>query len=168
MWYHWNTLCRHTHTDIFINQRIECYLDNTLNLRPLATHKMAIVSWPRILCRHFTLCINVNMWYIRINAWAARPARPTKPCNEELILTSVIIKECSIRTTAVTSVQPLGDLPQRGSVLYTSCSALTQLLGRQELLLLQLLVYYYYYYTRSAVSFPGQDRHCDSWLHTSA
>ena len=64
----------------------------------------------------------------------------------------------------VTSVQPLGDLPQRGSVLYTSCSALTQLLGRQELLLLQLLVYYYYYYTRSAVSFPGQDRHCDSCL----
>ena len=41
------------HPDIFINQRIECYLNNTINLRPLTphimpcpTHKMAIVSWP--------------------------------------------------------------------------------------------------------------------------
>ena len=42
------------HTDIFINQRIECYLNNRINIRPLApqsvmpcyTHKMAIVSWP--------------------------------------------------------------------------------------------------------------------------
>jgi len=37
----------------FINQRIECYLNNTINLRPLTphimpcyTHKMAIVLWP--------------------------------------------------------------------------------------------------------------------------
>jgi len=52
------------HTDIFINQRIECYLNNTINLRPLTphitpcyTHKMAIVSWPYILWRHLTLCI---------------------------------------------------------------------------------------------------------------
>ena len=35
------------------NQLIECYLNNTINLRPLTphimpcyTHKMAIVSWP--------------------------------------------------------------------------------------------------------------------------
>jgi len=41
------------HTDIFINQRIECYLNDTINLRPLTphispcyTHKIAIVSWP--------------------------------------------------------------------------------------------------------------------------
>jgi len=49
------TVCRkaNDHTDIFINQRIECYLNNTINLRPLSphimpwyTHKMAIVSWP--------------------------------------------------------------------------------------------------------------------------
>jgi len=40
-------------TDIFINQRIECYLNNTINVRPLTphvmpcyTHKVAIVSWP--------------------------------------------------------------------------------------------------------------------------
>jgi len=40
-------------TDIFINQRIECYSNNTINLRPVTprimpcyTHKMAIVSWP--------------------------------------------------------------------------------------------------------------------------
>jgi len=52
------------HTDILINQRIECYLNNTINLRHLTphimwcyTHKMAIVSWPQILWRHFTLCI---------------------------------------------------------------------------------------------------------------
>ena len=52
------------HTDILINQRIECYLNNTINLRhltphimPCYTHKMAIVSWPQILWRHFTLCI---------------------------------------------------------------------------------------------------------------
>jgi len=39
------------HTDIVINQRIELYLNNTVNLRPLTphvipcyTHKMAIVS----------------------------------------------------------------------------------------------------------------------------
>ena len=39
------------HTDIFINQRIECNLKNTISLRPLTphimpcyTHKMAIVS----------------------------------------------------------------------------------------------------------------------------
>ena len=42
------------HTHIFINQRIECYLNNTITLRPLTphimpcyTHKMAIVSWPQ-------------------------------------------------------------------------------------------------------------------------
>jgi len=41
------------HTDIFLNQRIECYLNNRINIRPLAphvmpcyTHKMAILSWP--------------------------------------------------------------------------------------------------------------------------
>ena len=52
------------HTDIFINERIECYLNNTITLRPLTphimpcyTHKMAIVSWPYILWRHFTLHI---------------------------------------------------------------------------------------------------------------
>ena len=40
----------------FINQRIECYLNNTINRRPLTphfmpcyTHKMAIISWPYIL-----------------------------------------------------------------------------------------------------------------------
>jgi len=42
------------HTHIFVNQRIECYLNNTITLRPLTphimpcyTHKMAIVSWPQ-------------------------------------------------------------------------------------------------------------------------
>ena len=50
------------HTDIFINQRIECYSNNMKNLcrltphiMPWHTHKMAIVSWPQILWRHFTL-----------------------------------------------------------------------------------------------------------------
>jgi len=50
--------------DIFINQRIKFYLNNTINLRPLTPHimpyytdKMAIVLWPQILWRHFTLCI---------------------------------------------------------------------------------------------------------------
>jgi len=40
-------------TDIIINRRIEFYLNNTPNLRPLTppiapryTHKMAVVSWP--------------------------------------------------------------------------------------------------------------------------
>jgi len=40
-------------TDIFINRRLECYINNTKNLRlltpyivPCYTHKMAIVSWP--------------------------------------------------------------------------------------------------------------------------
>ena len=39
--------------DILINKRIECYLNNTINLRPLTshimpsyTHKLAIISWP--------------------------------------------------------------------------------------------------------------------------
>jgi len=62
----WNTLCwkDSDHTDILINQRIECYLNSTITLRPLTshimpchTHKMAIVSWPYILWRYFTLCI---------------------------------------------------------------------------------------------------------------
>jgi len=66
-----NTLCWQAsdHTDIFINQRIECYLNNTINLRPLTphimpcyTHKMAIVSWPQILWRHFTLCRQWVQW----------------------------------------------------------------------------------------------------------
>jgi len=37
MRYHWNTLCRQAndHTDIFINQQIECYANDTINLRPL-------------------------------------------------------------------------------------------------------------------------------------
>ena len=41
------------HTDIFINQRIEFYLNNAINLRfltshimPCYTYKIAIVSWP--------------------------------------------------------------------------------------------------------------------------
>jgi len=36
LWYQWNTLSRqaNNHTDIFINQRIECYLNDTINLRP--------------------------------------------------------------------------------------------------------------------------------------
>ena len=51
-------------TDIFINQRIELYLNSTINVRPLTphimpcyTHRVAVVSWPQILWRHFTLCI---------------------------------------------------------------------------------------------------------------
>jgi len=51
----------------FINRRVELYLNNKMNLRPLTphimpcyTHKMAIVSWPWILWRHFTLCVNQN------------------------------------------------------------------------------------------------------------
>ena len=42
------------HTDIFVNQRIESYLNNTINPRPLAVHRLChviptkwqIVSWP--------------------------------------------------------------------------------------------------------------------------
>ena len=39
-WYRWNTLCwqANEHADIFINRRIECYLNNTINLRPLGPH----------------------------------------------------------------------------------------------------------------------------------
>jgi len=42
LWYCWNTLCWRAsdHTDIFINQRTECNLNNTINLRPLAPHIM--------------------------------------------------------------------------------------------------------------------------------
>jgi len=42
LWYRQNTLCWQTkdHTDIFINQRIEYYLNNTINLRPLTPHIM--------------------------------------------------------------------------------------------------------------------------------
>jgi len=38
--YHLNTLCWQAsdHTDIFINQRIECYLNNAITLRPLTPH----------------------------------------------------------------------------------------------------------------------------------
>jgi len=52
-------------SDIFITQRIEFYLNNTINFRPLTpqimpyyTHKVAILSWPQILWRHFILCID--------------------------------------------------------------------------------------------------------------
>ena len=48
--------------DIFVNQRFECYINSTINLRPLNltpyimpcyTHKMAIVSWPdSVTSRH--------------------------------------------------------------------------------------------------------------------
>ena len=53
-----NTLCWQAidHTDIFINQRIECHANNIVNLRrlpphimPRYTHKMTIASWPQIL-----------------------------------------------------------------------------------------------------------------------
>jgi len=42
LWCRWNTLCWQAsdHTDIFINQRIECYLNSTINLRPLIPHFM--------------------------------------------------------------------------------------------------------------------------------
>ena len=50
--YAWLASCS-DHADIFINQRIEYYLNITITLRPLTphimpcyTHKMAIVSWP--------------------------------------------------------------------------------------------------------------------------
>jgi len=52
LWYRWNTLFRQAshHADIFANQRIDCYLNNTINLRPLTlyimpcyTHKVAIL-----------------------------------------------------------------------------------------------------------------------------
>jgi len=55
LWYRLNALCCQVndHTDIFINQRIEFYMNNTITLRhstphimPSYTHKMAIVSWP--------------------------------------------------------------------------------------------------------------------------
>ena len=37
LWYRWNTLCwqASNHTDIFINQRIECYINNTTNLNSM-------------------------------------------------------------------------------------------------------------------------------------
>ena len=49
-----NTLCWQVDgTDVFLNQWIEFYLNNTIHLRPLTTHyviyhthKMAIESWP--------------------------------------------------------------------------------------------------------------------------
>jgi len=34
------------HTDVFINQRIECCLNNTINLRPLTPHIMPCYSLP--------------------------------------------------------------------------------------------------------------------------
>jgi len=50
--------------DIFLNKLVQFYLNNTINLRRLSqriisccTHKMAIVSWPRTMWRHITLCI---------------------------------------------------------------------------------------------------------------
>jgi len=50
--------------DIFLNYLIQFYLTNTINLRHLThriiscyNHKMAIVSWPLILWRHFNSCI---------------------------------------------------------------------------------------------------------------
>jgi len=58
--------------DIFLNWLIRFYSNNTINLRLLSqriiscySHKMAIVSWPQILWRHFTL---------RIAAWASATA----------------------------------------------------------------------------------------------
>jgi len=38
-------LCWHSsgHADIFINQRIECYLNNTINLRPLTSTHYAVL-----------------------------------------------------------------------------------------------------------------------------
>jgi len=62
------------HSDIFITQRIEFYLNNTINFRPLTpqimpyyTHKVAILSWPQILWRHFTLCIDNCLF--RVCGW---------------------------------------------------------------------------------------------------
>jgi len=55
LWYRWNTLCwqrRPTSyvmigpTDIFINQRTECYLNNTINLRTLTPHIMPCYRLP--------------------------------------------------------------------------------------------------------------------------
>ena len=50
--------------DIFLNKLVQFYLNNTINLRRLSqriisccTHKMAIVSWPRTMWRHFTPCV---------------------------------------------------------------------------------------------------------------
>ena len=49
--------------DIFLNELIHFYLNNTINLRHLTppiiscyTHKTAIVSWPQTPWRHFTQC----------------------------------------------------------------------------------------------------------------
>ena len=62
LWYHLNTLSWsvNDHVDISLNK----LMNNTLNLCPLTphimpsyTHKMAIVSWPQITWRNFTLCI---------------------------------------------------------------------------------------------------------------
>ena len=60
------TLCRQVNdrVDIFLIKLVKFYLNNmanlhqlTLHIMPSYTHKMAIVSWPQILWRHFTLCI---------------------------------------------------------------------------------------------------------------
>jgi len=65
-WYHWNTLCWQAsdHTDIFINQRIECYWNNTINLRPLNSTHYAMLcpqNGDRIVAidsvTHFTQCV---------------------------------------------------------------------------------------------------------------
>jgi len=77
-------------TNVFINQRIECYLNNTITLRPLTphimpcyTHKMAIVSWPYILWRHFTLCIIILPFCIAHlfwMSWNAKGKQRRKQC----------------------------------------------------------------------------------------
>ena len=78
----WNTLCWQAsdHTIIFVNQRIECYLNSTINLRPLTphvmpcyTHKMASkASWHRnyvtvILCLVFR---RVQWPLLPLTAWS--------------------------------------------------------------------------------------------------
>ena len=62
LWLRLNMICWQVNdnTDIFLNQMIQCYWNNMINLHSLPahishTHKMAIALWPQIMWRHFTL-----------------------------------------------------------------------------------------------------------------
>ena len=82
-----------SHTDIYINQRIECYLNNAINRRPLTphvttryTHEMTIVSGGHRFCDVTSPCVLQNFVPVPVSvlanlpwceAAAARPWRST-------------------------------------------------------------------------------------------
>ena len=121
LWCHWNTLCRQAndHTDIFINQPIECYLNNTINFRPFTprimpcyTHKMAIVSWPQILWRHFTLPIRYDGIHLRGAFFVSNYRRvPVSELCAALprIVTMVLVSLCNYRHALSDALLRSGD-----------------------------------------------------------